>query len=116
MKIRNGFVSNSSSSSFCIFGKEYELDELKKLFEKHIPQEDMEDFEEDPNWYIGDRGEEIFPKLNFIIDPENNRAYVGIQPRLSNEKKEEIVNLIADKLDGRVTHAGIRHIEEVLYN
>lgn len=28
MKIRNGFVSNSSSSSFCIFGVEYPLSEL----------------------------------------------------------------------------------------
>lgn len=32
MKIRNGFVSNSSSSSFMIFGKIITTDELKRIF------------------------------------------------------------------------------------
>lgn len=31
MKIRNGFVSNSSSSSFCILGKLYEYGEFKRI-------------------------------------------------------------------------------------
>ena len=31
MKIRNGFVSNSSSSSFCIYGIKFGLEELRKL-------------------------------------------------------------------------------------
>jgi hypothetical protein len=29
MKIRNGFVSNSSSSSFCIYGSEVDIDDIK---------------------------------------------------------------------------------------
>jgi hypothetical protein len=33
MKIRNGFVSNSSSSSFCIYGATIDYDDLRKAFE-----------------------------------------------------------------------------------
>ena len=32
MKIRNGFVSNSSSSSFCIYGVQVDTDELNEYF------------------------------------------------------------------------------------
>jgi len=34
MKIRNGFVSNSSSSSFCIFGACFEGDKLREVEDK----------------------------------------------------------------------------------
>jgi len=37
MKIRNGFVSNSSSTSFCIFGAAFEPEEIKKIFNVEDP-------------------------------------------------------------------------------
>lgn len=42
MKIRNGFVSNSSSSSFCIIGMPFDDDDLKKYIAKieNITDED----------------------------------------------------------------------------
>jgi len=40
MKIRTGFVSNSSASSFCIFGAEFELSEFKDLVKKQIIEDD----------------------------------------------------------------------------
>lgn len=43
MKTRQGFVSNSSTSSFCIFGAEFELEEFLKGFEKKKKENDEED-------------------------------------------------------------------------
>lgn len=44
MKIRNGFVSNSSSSSFVIFGKILSSDEFAKRF--GFTEDEMEDIHE----------------------------------------------------------------------
>lgn len=49
MKVRNGFVSNSSSSSFCIYGAYMDIDELvEKLKNSNLLTEDeLEEMEED---------------------------------------------------------------------
>jgi len=46
MKIRNGFVSNSSSSSFCVFGVNIGDDEKVKKFLKNVVKIDIEDQKE----------------------------------------------------------------------
>ena len=53
MKIRNGFVSNSSSSSFCIYGISIdkslitEQDEIKNLVKNNLNADEVENFEEE---------------------------------------------------------------------
>lgn len=44
MKIRNGFVSNSSSSSFCIFGATFKPEELQKAFNVSDDDADCVDY------------------------------------------------------------------------
>lgn len=46
MKIRNGFISNSSSSSFVVYGKELNDDDFVKLREKYNLQDpDLDRFD-----------------------------------------------------------------------
>ena len=71
MKIRNGFVSNSSSSSFCIYGKLYE-----KLDEKII---DKLDDDATLEYYYG------------IENYGEDNVIVGMEPdcQKENETKRE---------------------------
>lgn len=55
MKIRNGFVSNSSSSSFCIIGIAVDYD-MYSLVSKQLENHDQLDYdfsENDETYYIG---------------------------------------------------------------
>jgi len=77
MKIRMGFVSNSSTSSFCIYGCEIEKEELHKLF-----TDNGITFEEDEDGYVdyGELEEKIAKKLNgceVIDDGECEMLWIG---------------------------------------
>jgi len=53
MKVRAGFVSNSSSSSFCIYGASMNLSEIIEKIKgtNLIPEEELERMEEENEWY-----------------------------------------------------------------
>ena len=62
MKIRNGFVSNSSSSSFVIWTKEVPQETMKKLLDKL--KEMKNDEEIGDSW--GDSGKSFYMKGYFL--------------------------------------------------
>jgi hypothetical protein len=70
MKIRNGFVSNSSSSSFCILGIVYSEDDLLSLWNSKHPDDLCEDIWELENTNHGEicvyRGIEEYYELYVI--------------------------------------------------
>lgn len=74
MKIRTGFVSNSSSSSFCIYGAEFERGCIK------VPDdEDVDDFDEYD--FIEELLEDKeFEDLIYEVPCEWDTFYIGLDP------------------------------------
>ncbi len=73
MKIRMGFVSNSSTTSFCIYGAEVDLSDVKKiLIEKGVATEEGLDMYgvEEFNTYEA-------MGLDYIRDHEGGYTYMG---------------------------------------
>jgi len=87
MKIRTGFVANSSSSSFIIAGKCYESDELRSLLiEFNIKLEDLPYNEEYKTLeeYVSENGNyeltEAIAKaknMDYVCYCENDLYYIG---------------------------------------
>jgi hypothetical protein len=84
MKIRTGFVSNSSSSSFCAFGRCFHLDKSKDIdaFDRVLEtlgyEDRIKDFEDD-DWELDEFLIQIGEKHNLIIryGGESNTIYCG---------------------------------------
>lgn len=77
MKLRTGFVSNSSSSSFCLYKKlptvEKNLDKIRELIDKHneTAQEYGEGFiGEDGNYFVGQLNQHEHNLLRGLADLE----------------------------------------------
>lgn len=97
MKIRQGFVSNSSSSSFCILGQSFDTHEL---YEKFNIDEDDYEFESD----VEEELESIIGKLGFCMetDYDNDIFYIGIsacsldEEKTIKQQREEILKKFND--------------------
>lgn len=79
MKVRNGFVSNSSSSSFCIYGTSMDYSELIEKIKEFdlIPEDELERMEEEEERYeIVELVEEKIG-LSTYQDYENDIVWFG---------------------------------------
>lgn len=104
MKIRDGFVSNSSSTSFSIYGVSLETSELLRLI-RGGPEEEFPD--DDSLYDICDKLNET--ELTAYADSECGYAYIGLcwcgigDDETGKEFKERASNLIAEHVGPNLT-------------
>jgi len=97
MKIRTGFVSNSSSSSFMIYGAELNLEEngdilIKKLSEGKTEDEiqDLKDIAKDDDYYkLSEYLYDIVPKKYSIESVGYDEEYLFIGQDPSYQKDDQ---------------------------
>lgn len=86
MKIRTGFVSNSSSSSFIIYGAAIEDSDFEKFALEKLSEEEgsKEEYEDEGMYYLCDRMEEVLDMKGVSIirgSDYDEYVYVGTDPR-----------------------------------
>jgi hypothetical protein len=105
MKIRLGFVSNSSTSSFCIYGAYISDEDAKNIYKNWIDGEDSEDSEdsEDKKYEIYNFFEEKASKLGLDYHhPEGfGGHYIGVEWR--NIKGNETGNQFKRRIQKIIT-------------
>ena len=113
MKIRNGFVSNSSSSSFCIYGQIFDIDEdIEKAMKQKIKEEYYKDEKRDEeDIYISDISE-ITPAglMSHQDDYSHDTLYVGrtFHDMKSTETKKKFFARTEKDIEDFVRQFGIK--------
>lgn len=82
MKKRLGFVSNSSSSSFCVFGTWIDNNNLKTITKKLDPTIDTSPYEYYENLY-----NKYIPSYFEIIVNDNNEKLIGKSYETMNQEE-----------------------------
>lgn len=106
MKIRSGYVSNSSSSSFCIYGATFDYAELMEKVEKFFTEDELEELEDDP--YLLE--EKLCKKTDLaIFSSEGESFWIGKSwadigddetgGQFKESVKEEIEKLLGPDID-----------------
>jgi hypothetical protein len=72
MKIRTGFVSNSSSSSFCVYGVKVNSKYIKKEFLDEDKEDGFTDYDK-----LYDECDKLNLNVNFPEDETSNIVYIG---------------------------------------
>lgn len=118
MKYRNGFVSNSSSSSFCMYGVELDKDSFIKILDIHLKltDDDREYIEEEGAFALLDIAERM--DYRFITFIHDDYHWVGRDPFsiADNESGMDFRQSVQSFLDKAGVDIRPQTIHEVFYD
>ena len=103
MKIRNGFVSNSSTSSFVIIGFEFELQDLQEIAVQLVGDEKVAEAKEQ-SWYDEEES------LSSLI--QNNTAYDIVSTYMTEGKP--IIGITPLSIDENTITLGNIDLQEII--
>jgi hypothetical protein len=109
MKIRRGFVSNSSTSSFLIYGTiidSYDIAEAFSPEKVEDPDEDQDEMEEE--FYASEFLDELFKGKNIDIENCDSQLYIGRSwdgvkdNQTGKEFKKEVEDIVKEALGSKI--------------
>ena len=87
MKFRTGYVSNSSSTSFCLFGKFFTKESLFEVLLTQVERDENNNDKWEMRDCLEDKLYDLKGDVEFLVGSEDENTIVGIAPMKMKEQE-----------------------------